>query len=501
MEYEIIYKSISRTNPAKVALTVKSDGQILYVDQVDLSKEDKRKQFIDALVKKYEGLESEKDNISERLLEIADELLTTDELEDDEQAIETPLELSEKALAETEEELVKAAETLLKSPELVPLTMKHIELLGLVGEKPLGLALYLTFTSRLLSKPLAAIVLGISSSGKSYSVSLAGKLFPPESVFNAHRITPAALHYLPKGSLINRAVIAGERSRKQDDDQAEATRSLREMLSDGVLRLLVTTKDQSGNHITQHIEQPGPIAYAESTTLGMSEIFDEDKTRFLFLCCDESEDQSMRIIEKLAVESMSPKKKEEIESIISLHHTVQRMLKPYKIVIPFAEQLITSIPAHKPECRRAFEHLLSLIRAVALLHQYQRDKTENGAVIATVDDYEIVRQYLTVPIARGLGVELTAGTAGLLEVIESRYVDDLFTANDLREETGLGKIVYDRIKELRKYGYVKIKEPGAGSVAAKYCLNPFPTGAAGLELPDLKKSDHSILCGKAETNG
>ena len=56
MEYQIIYQKISKTNPTKVALTVKSSEQILYVNQIDLSKEDKRKQFIDALVKKYEVL-------------------------------------------------------------------------------------------------------------------------------------------------------------------------------------------------------------------------------------------------------------------------------------------------------------------------------------------------------------------------------------------------------------------------------------------------------------
>ena len=82
-------------------------------------------------------------------------------------------------------------------------------------------------------------------------------------------------------------------------------------------------------------------------------------------------------------------------------------------------------------------------------------------------------QYLTQPIGRGLGVELTAGAAGLLEVIESHYeLDDPFTAHDLREKTGLGKVVYDHMRELRQQGYIKIKEPGAGNIATKYCRNP-----------------------------
>lgn len=437
----------------------------------------------------------------EKVRKQSDKQKNADESEGNEQQTKTPLEKSKEALAKTDRELIEAAEKFLKMPELVELIIKHIELLGLVGERALGLALHLTFTSRLLSKPLAAIVLGTSSSGKSFAISQVGRFFPDESVLKAHRITPAALHYLPKGSLIHRAVIAGERSRIQEDTQAEATRALREMLSDQILRLIVTGKDDDGNPITLEIEQPGPIAYAESTTLGMSKIFDEDRTRSIFLGCDESEAQSQKIIERLATESQSPMRQEEIESIISLHHTAQRLLKPYVIVIPFAKQLTTCLPARKPECRRAFGYLLSLIKAVSLLHQYQREKTEDGNLIATLDDYEVVRQYLTQPIAIGLGVELTAGAARLLEVIESNYeIDDPFTAHDLKEETGLANVVYDRMAELRQHGYIKIKESGAGNIAAKYCRNPYPTGAAGLELPDLKKSDYSILSGKAETN-
>ncbi len=501
MEYQITYKQISKTNPTIVALSVKSGEQILYVNRVDLSNENKREQFVDVLTEKYQGLKSEKDKISGRLLQITDELLSTNELEDEEQQIETPLEQSIKALDETDQELIEAAEKFLRMPELIQLIIKHIELLGLVGEKDLGLALYLTFVSRLLSKPLASVVMGISCAGKSYAISLTGKLFPPESVYSAHRITPTALSYLPKGSLIHRAVIAGERSRKQDDDQAEATRALREMISDGILRIMVTGKDETGNMTTHHIEQPGPIAYAESTTLGMSEIFNEDKTRFILLCCDESENQNKKIIERLATESQSPMKQQEIESIISLHHTAQRLLKPYNIIIPFANQLINCLPVHRPECRRAFGHLLSLIKAVSLLHQYQRGKTEDGNIIATLDDYEVVRQYLIRPIGRGLGVVLTTGTAGLLEHIQSHYeLEEPFTAHDLREETGLGKVVYDRMRELRQHGYIKIKEPGAGNIATKYCRNPFPTGTAGLELPDLKKNDNGIFSGKADAN-
>jgi hypothetical protein len=113
VEYTIEYKQIIKSNPAKVALTVKSEDQILLIDQIDLSKEDKREKFIETLIKKYQGLESEKEKITSRLLEITNELLSDNEENEQEQQIETPLKKSEKALEDTEDELIELAEKFL----------------------------------------------------------------------------------------------------------------------------------------------------------------------------------------------------------------------------------------------------------------------------------------------------------------------------------------------------------------------------------------------------
>ena len=499
-DYKITYKNVSKTIPTKVSLSISINGTSIMTDQVDLGKEAKRIQFIDSLIAKHSGLVSKKDNIRQQLLQIANELIATDEPEDGMQSIETPLEQSEKALAETDPELTEVALNFLKKPELVELILKHIELMGVVNERPLALALYLIFTSRLLANPLAGCVVGTSSSGKSYAVKMVARLFPDEAVLQAHRITPAALQYLPKGSLVHRAVITGERNRKIDDEQAEATRALREMISDGVLRTAVTSKDANGRLETQHVIQPGPIAYVESTTLGSGEIFDEDRTRFLFLCVDESEPQSKAVLHRLAADAMAPQQNEDIESLIALHHTVQRLLTVHDVIIPFAADLITAIPCRRPESRRAFGHLLNLIKASAILHQYQRKTDVSGLIVADVVDYDIVRTFLSDAIGRGLGVVLSAGAEGLIEIIEDTYkLGDTFTAADLKELTGLGRVVYDRLKELRHHGYLKM-EAGSGNVAAKYERNPLPGGAEGLELPRLENNEYDLPSAIVHTN-
>ena len=167
----------------------------------------------------------------------------------------------------------------------------------MAGEKELAATVYLIGTSRLLPNPLAAIVQGPSSSGKSYVVKRASSLFPPEAVIMATQLTPQALFYMQPGSLVHRFIVAGERSRLENDDTAEATRALREMLSEGRLSKLLPIKTD-GRPETVLVEQDGPIAYIETTTL--TKLFSEDANRCILLSSDERPEQTRRILSTLA---------------------------------------------------------------------------------------------------------------------------------------------------------------------------------------------------------
>jgi hypothetical protein len=91
--------------------------------------------------------------------------------------------------------------------------------------------------------------------------------------------------------------VAGERSRLEDDDTAEATRALREMLSEGRLSKLLPIK-ADGQLQTVLVEQDGPIAYIETTTL--TKLFNEDANRCILLSSDERPEQTRRILSTLA---------------------------------------------------------------------------------------------------------------------------------------------------------------------------------------------------------
>jgi hypothetical protein len=257
------------------------------------------------------------------------------------------------------------ADAMLRSPDLLRRVHDHIEITGVVGETALALLVYLVGVGAQLQKPLAAIIRGLTASGKSYVVSRVSSLFPGEVLLHATDLTTNALYYFLPGELRHRFVVAGERSRKEDDDRAETTRALREMIESGVLSKAVPMK-VGDEIVTRVIRQEGPIAYIETTTL--TKIFEEDANRCMLLSTDESEMQTRRVLtaKGLAAAGQGPT---DVSRIVAIHHAIQRMLPRTDVVIPFAPavaELFQSVTMRGVDCRNCFNwsrHLHSCISA------------------------------------------------------------------------------------------------------------------------------------------
>lgn len=395
-EIVLEHNAVSPSNRAKVSLCVKQGTDILAMDQLDLTRVGQRRKYIKNLLEEYPGLEGQEEAIEKEMVALADKLLAEPKKSTGDVGCK-PCDISKLELEKTDPKIIDAANEFLKRPDLLDCTLKHIETIGLVGERNLATQLYLVGVSRLLTRPLATIVLGSSSSGKSYAANTVGSLFPSETVLKAHRITPQALMYMEPGSLEHRFIVMGERSRDTSDEVAEQTRTWRELIADGECRIAVTVKE-GGKMTTDCRTQKGPIAWVESTTLGLDGIFTEDRTRLMILCADESSSQTERVLGRLASDANSPIDRDRLETIQALHHAIQRLLTPADVVIPFSAQLIKAIPADRPEARRTFGHLLSGIKAIALLHQMQRSRNESGMIIADPQDYELARKIFREPL-------------------------------------------------------------------------------------------------------
>lgn len=400
----------------------------------------------------------------------------------------------EEALAETPQALQAEMRAVLESPDLMQWLLDAFPLVGIAGEQLLALTVYLVGTSRLLPKPLAAIVQGPSASGKSYVIEQVGRMFPPEAVLFATDLTANALYYAADDELTHRFLVAGERTRRQNDDTAQVTKALRELLATGELNKLVTISDVDGPR-TEHIHKSGPIAYVESTTA--AELFEEDANRCLILQPDDRPEQTRRIMQARALQYAGQTTKAQRARVREQSHALQRLLEPLEVVIPFSDPLVAALPDEPLEMRRAIEFVGSTIETSALLHQFQRERDELGRIIAEPADYALTRHLLGDVLARCLGGKPAAGLRRFVDRLKKLPGD--FTAKEIAKSLTMSeRTVREFLSTLLGSGLIDQTQPARGPIPAKWLIkgdiklpdgssNPLPPVAAvcGVEESDL----------------
>lgn len=371
-----------------------------------------------------------------------------------------------------------AARAMLESPDLLERIGDDFSAVGIAGERTLAGTVYLSGVSRLLERPLALLVQGPSSSGKSLVLGAVAKLFPPEAVFSATTLSTLSLYYAPAGTFRHRFVVCGERSRKTDEDQAEVTRALRELLSEGRLSRLVTVKKHDGAPASELVEQEGPIAYAESTTLATSQVFTEDLNRMLLLATDERPEQTRRVLHRLA-EKYDRGACGDPRGVVEKHHAAQRMLRMMRVSIPYARALMDLLPSTRLEIRRGAGYVLAMIEASALLHQRQRQVTADGDLLATLDDYRVARALLCQPLGRLLGRQVSEGALRFLgRLVEWFGVGGEYTIPEARgRETHSVSGVYGWNSDLAGSGLVELVEQKRGNAPARWKVAKSPDDA------------------------
>lgn len=458
-ELRIDYVPFGKNGSA--TLTARLGDDILSHSKVDLGKPKARTEFAESIAKGRPGIDA--NAIEKELLRIGADLVHRHvDCDDDHPAVPTAADL----LAKTPDHVRAEARAMLESPDLLGRCYRDVAALGVAGEGDLVAAVYLTGVSRLLRKPLAAIVQAPSSVGKSYTVGKVAELFPPEEMIHATAMTAQSLYYLEPGALRHKWIVAGERSRREDDDTAEATRALREMISSGRLAKLVPMK-QEGKIVTQRIEQDGPIAFVETTT--QSRIFDEDANRCLLLTADERPQQTRMIVDRIAA-TYAGATDVDTKPIIERHHAAQRMLEPWPVSIPFAGKIAEQFDCERVEARRAIGHVMGMIQACAMLHQFQRTIDGAGRIVATVADYEMARHLCRGPLARLLGGRTSDAAIRFHQRLQSWVVDRFTTTEAAKRDRKASQTVRDWLRALCEAGGVEQIEASKGSRPATWKL-------------------------------
>lgn len=340
-----------------------------------------------------------------------------------------------------------AALALLKSPDLATRITDDLAACGVVGESTNLLTGYLAAVSRKLDKPLAVLIQSSSAAGKSSLMDAVLGLMPDEERVQYSAMTGQSLYYLGETSLQHKILAIAE-----EEGVRQAAYALKLLQSDGALTIASTGKnEQSGELVTREYSVQGPVMLMLTTTA--IDVDEELLNRCLVLTVNESREQTQAIhamqrhgqtLEGLLAQS-------EKQHLTTLHQNAQRLLRPLKVVNPYAHQL--TFLSDKTRTRRDHMKYLTLIQAVALLHQYQREvkrTTHRGQVIeyieVTKDDIALATKLAHEVLGRTLD-EMPPQTRKLLLLIQEmvREMADRqqclpgevrFTRRDIRASTG-----------------------------------------------------------------
>ena len=254
---------------------------------------------------------------------------------------------------------------LLRDPNLIGRIVRDLEHCGMVGEAFNKLAAYLAIVSRKLASPLAILVQSSSSAGKSTLMDTILAMAPPEDVIQLSNLTSQALYYLPPDALRHKTLAICE-----DQGLAEAAYALKLLQSDGRLTHATVAKAVDGRAVTQLHCVEGPVQLFLTST---SQTIDEELlNRCLVLAVDESREQTHAIqqLQRLLQSRSGLEKRRAASGLQALHRNAQRLLRP--LVVTNDLDATLPFPCERTRHRRDHAKYLSLIQAIALLHQHQR---------------------------------------------------------------------------------------------------------------------------------
>ncbi len=257
---------------------------------------------------------------------------------------------------------VKQAETLLKTKDLLDHTNNLIGKSGVIGEENNRLLMYIIFTSRKMSNPLHIISMGASGTGKSHLQETVAELIPEEERMSITDLSESSFYYFETNELSHKLMLI------EDLDGAEtALYPLRELQSKKNITKTYVAKG-GPQPKTVHRTVYGPVCLSGCTT--KEQIYEDNANRSFLIYIDSSQEQDKRIMDFQRVLSAGKVNQLEQEQIRNLMKNSQRILKPLKIVNPYAEKLELPLSVFKP--RRTNSHYLHFIEAVTFYNQYQR---------------------------------------------------------------------------------------------------------------------------------
>ena len=368
-----------------------------------------------------------------------------------------------------------AALELLRDPNLIERIIFDFKKCGVVGEATNMLVSFLAAVSRKLDDPLAVLIQSSSAAGKSSLMEAVLAMMPEEERIKFSAMTGQSLFYMGEKNLKNKILAIAE-----EEGASEAAYALKLLQSEGEISIASTGKDpHSGRLVTHEYRVEGPVMIFLTTTA--IDIDEELLNRCLVLTVNESREQTEDIHrEQRQRETLQGiVREQERRVLLNLHKNAQRLLDSLKVANPFAEQL--TFLSSRTRARRDHKKYLTLIRAIALLHQYQRQRKSvtvaDGEIVEYIEvelkDIELANRICHEVLGRSLD-ELPPQTRRLLELVQKMVGDAAsaqaidnkdyrFTRKDVRDATGWSDFqVQIHMDRLQRMEYVIAHRGGRG---------------------------------------
>ena len=310
---------------------------------------------------------------------------------------------------------------LAQAPDLIDRVVRQVQAMGVVNERELITLTYIAATSRVLKNPVNILTKGASSGGKSFTTMHVLELIGPDYVNKLTSSSALSLVYDTR-PLSHTVVFLFEATQMQAEKQADRDSTfamlVRTLISEGHIIHQTTVEDPNSptGRRVERIVREGPISFIVTTT---GTVYDENETRMLAWHIHEDRDQTAAVMTGIATHASGVVA---APTDLAVWHDLQHWiaLGPNDAVVPFAQQIATKIPPLMVRFRRDIGSLFNFIKASALLHQAQRQRDDQGRVVATVADYALAYPIFSKVLAESSGKAVADNVSAVIKLVAAR---------------------------------------------------------------------------------
>lgn len=344
---------------------------------------------------------------------------------------------------------IEEATKLLKHKDLYTWTKTAYSQSGIIGEINNAMILHFALNSRKSEDPVSVICLSASGTGKSYLLERVAKCFPREDVIENTQLTQNSFYYFKQDEIKYKIFLIEDM-----DGAGNVEYPIRELISKKSISKTVTLKDSKGNLRTTTLTVEGPVTFCGATT--KEKLYEDNANRCILIYLDSSAEQDKKVMQYHKEIKAALINKDHEARIRTKLINMQRILKSYPVINPYAPLIDLPQAVFKP--RRTLTLLLSFIESVTSYHQFQAEK-KDGCLVVHPKHIEIAFELLKASLFTKSD-ELSPTVRGFLDGIKKHLAEQKkrsFYMQEIRTHLKLHPRTTQRhLYELMQFGYIKI---------------------------------------------